>query len=232
MEEYFLNLYIQISPSPKRLNSSLTWIVLCPGGTYKAGGEEQATPGERSIKAKETFWKIWILLWIIIYDTDTTSRDVGTDTWNLYELHWMTTWVESSYVGEKCKIEEEKIIPNQPHLFPTRNETLVVPNMDTVSVWSQIQETRDFDLVALGPPSKVLQEEQGLEVSGILSFQGPFNPFLMNIFWEQLLKTSGKLLPGIGNHFSAEIQLSPRFPPPCKPYLLWKQTCWSSSSWL
>ena len=41
-----------------------------------------------------------------------------------------------------------------------------------------------------------------------------FNPFLMNIFWEQLLKTSGKLLPGIGNHFSAEIQLSPRFPPP------------------
>ena len=35
----------------------------------------------------------------------------------------------------------------------------------------------------------------------------------MNIFWEQLLKTSGKLPPGIGNHFSAEIQLSPRFPP-------------------
>ena len=28
----------------------------------------------------------------------------------------------------------------------------------------KIQETRDFDLVTLGPPSKVLQEEQGLEV--------------------------------------------------------------------
>ena len=26
------------------------------------------------------------------------------------------------------------------------------------------QELRDFDLVTLGPPSKVLQEEQGLEV--------------------------------------------------------------------
>ena len=33
----------------------------------------------------------------------------------------------------------------------------------------EVQETRDFDLVALGPPSKVLQEEQGLEVGKICS---------------------------------------------------------------
>merc|ERR1711971_1239317 len=32
----------------------------------------------------------------------------------------------------------------------------------------QPQETRDFDLVALGPPSKVLQEEQGLEEPNLL----------------------------------------------------------------
>ena len=88
------------------------------------------------------------------------------------------------------------------------------------------QELRDFDLVTLGPPSKVLQEEQGLEVKII-----NIHPRLPLKASPKLpLKTSPKLPSGIGNHFSEEIQLSPRFPPPPKPYLLGKQTCWSSAS--
>ena len=84
------------------------------------------------------------------------------------------------------------------------------------------QELRDFDLVTLGPPSKVLQEEQGLEVKIMFTRIISIHPRLP-------LKASPKLPPGIGNHFSEEIQLSLRFPPPPKPYLLGKQTCWSSA---
>ena len=229
MEEYFLNLYIQISPSPKRLNSSLTWIVLCPGGTYKAGGEEQATPGKRSIKAKETFLKIWILLWIIIYDTDTTSRDVGTDTWNLYELHWMTTWVESSYVGEKCKIEEEKIIPNQPHLSSHPKWNIgcskyghcicLISNSGDARLW-------------LGCPGTTVEgttrgARSGGEWHLLLSFLTLFSwIYFGSNCWRPLVNYSLEL-ETISLRKSNSHQ---DFPLPCKPYLLWKQTCWSSSS--
>ena len=92
------------------------------------------------------------------------------------------------------------------------------------------QELRDFDLVTLGPPSKVLQEEQGLEVKIMFTRIINIHPRLPLKASPKLpLKTSPKLPSGIGNHFSEEIQLSPRFPPPPKPYLLGKQTCWSSA---